>query len=93
MPNAVAIAIGASWGRGADVLLFQLGGVFNFSISFVFGTMIIPLTSVGDVIFPAMAAFTTYFLLLIGFISDILNDKHNFLFSLMRALVNIMLQI
>jgi hypothetical protein len=92
MPNAVAIAIGASWGRGANVLLFQLGGVFNFSISFVFGTMIIPLTSVGDVIFPAMAAFTTNFLLLIGFISDILNDKHNFLFSLMRALVNIMLQ-
>jgi len=93
MLGAVAIATGVSWGQGANVLLFLLGGVFNFSISFVFGAMIIPLTRVRDVIFPAMAAFTTNSLLLIGLISYILNDKHNFLSSLMRALVNKMLQI
>jgi hypothetical protein len=93
MLGAVAIATGASWGRGANVLLFLLGGVFNFSISFVFGTMIIPLTRIGDVIFPAMAAFTTNSLLAIGLISHIINDEKSFISSLVRVFINKMMRI
>jgi hypothetical protein len=88
MLGVIALATGVSWGRGANVLLFFLGGIFNFSLSFVFGTMVIPLTRIGEYIFPAMAAFTTNSLLLVGLIGYLINDERNFLSILVRTSIN-----
>jgi hypothetical protein len=61
---------------------------FVFTLAFVLGSLIIPMTRVNETIFPSMAAFNTNSLLLCGVFAYFLADKKSRMRRLIKNLID-----
>lgn len=72
----LALSMGFVFGRNKNFIVWYIGAIIVFSISFVLGTIVTPLTRIGEYIFPSMSAFVLNTTLFTGLIGYLLSDEN-----------------